>query len=66
MGARRPSKIPSFVFRQDGCELSYEVEGIIARKSADVKKLAENKASVTVLSTDRKNVLKTVAFAAVW
>ena len=31
MGAKRPSKIPSFVYRQDGHELTYEIEGIIAK-----------------------------------
>ena len=30
-------KVPSFVFRQDGCELSYEIVAIIAKKQKKVK-----------------------------
>ena len=30
-------KIPSFVLRQDGCELSYEIVAIIAKKREKVK-----------------------------
>ena len=37
-GRKAPiKKIPSFVLRQDGCELSYEVVGIIAENLGDVK-----------------------------
>ena len=36
-GRKAPIKIPSFVFRQDGCELSYEVGVIIREKFVFVK-----------------------------
>ena len=39
-GRKAPIKIPSFVFRQDGCELSYEVEAIIDPKPGNVKQKA--------------------------
>ena len=32
------TKVPSFVLRQDGCELSYEVGAIIAENPGDVNK----------------------------
>ena len=37
-GRNAPIKIPSFVSRQDGCELSYEVGVIIAENWGDVKR----------------------------
>ena len=37
-GRKAPiTKVPSFVYRQDGCELSYEVEIIIAKRTKKVK-----------------------------
>ena len=39
MSAKRPSKSPSFVYRQDGYELSYEVLVIITRILTNVKRL---------------------------
>ena len=36
-GAKRPSGFPSFVYRQDGYELSYEVVCIILRNGIFVK-----------------------------
>ena len=37
MSAKRPSKFPSFVYRQDGHELSYELKDIIAQARPNVK-----------------------------
>jgi len=37
MSAMRPSASPSFVYRQDGYELSYEIMAIIAKKATSVK-----------------------------
>ena len=37
MSAQRPSEIPSFVYRQDGHELSYEISLIIHIDGRKVK-----------------------------
>jgi hypothetical protein len=36
-GRKAPIQIPSFVYRQDGHELSYEVSAIIQQKASSVK-----------------------------
>jgi len=40
MGALRPSTLPSFIYRQDGCELSDSVAVIISvcRKNVNIEK----------------------------
>jgi hypothetical protein len=70
MSAKRPSNFPSFVYRQDGHELSYEIAAIIPAKALFVNVLPQQ--SEKPLTFFRKyvriqllNVFEGVAGAAV-